>query len=138
MRFFDIHRDVNVATAPNATQLLRMCTQGQRLVVVLMRGRLEWVGVMVVERTVGCGGGRGKRGGGLCGHDCCVCGRGGRRRKGGREGEGERGQPTAQNMRTLTSNSFFFLWPVSSLSQKWKKFGHVAAGSDTVATVFCA
>ena len=82
-----------------------------------MRGRLEWVGVMVVERTVGCGGGRGRRGGGLCGHDCCVCGRGGRRRKGGREGE--RGQPTAQNMRTLTNNSLFFF----GLSRQFYRIG---------------
>ena len=36
----------------------------------------------------------------------CVGEVGGGGKEAGREGE--RGQPTAQNMRTLTSNSFFF------------------------------
>ena len=87
-----------------------------------MRGRLEWVGVMVVGRTVGCGGGRGRRGGGLCGHDCCVCGRGGRRRKGGREGEGGRGATDSIERENAHKQFFVFLWLVSSFSQKWKKF----------------
>ena len=72
-------------------QLLRKCTRGQRFVVVLMYGRLEWV-----ECDGGGGGvwlqveeeGEGEERSVLCGHGWCVWEGGGEKNEEGREREG--------------------------------------------------
>ena len=60
--FSAIHRVVNVVNAPKRhvnSATTSKGHSGSSFVVVSMHGRLEWVGVMVVGRVVGRGGGRG-------------------------------------------------------------------------------